>query len=264
MPMKSDGFQEEPLWDEYQWEFHLNEIEKKSEQLRKFITSDPFSNRPRWVSLIEENRDKSDAVDAYIEEELLLDEAYYPEDDEWEDEDEADEDDGFFFKDSESSDQDLSYAEDEDEDEDFESGEEWKSLSEEYAMSNSGSLENLPVYMQTRQFTIDLLHWADAQDRMTLPDTVHDLVEASLRIGAKLAGGYSFGFDPDLIGGNIAYTKKALHSANHALIRLQELKKSGLLSPSEYAAFHGELFEIRNDIGIYVQRLREKFRFGVE
>lgn len=264
MPMRSDGFQEEPLWDEYQWEFHLNEIEKKSEQLRKFITSDPFSNRPRWVSLIEENRDKSDAVDAYIEEELLLDEAYYPDEDDWDEEEEGEDEDDFFLKGSESSDQDLSFAEEEDEEEDFESGEEWKSLSEDYAMSNSGSLENLDVYMRSRQVTIDLLHWADAQDHMSLPDTVHDLLEASLRIGAKLAGGYSFGFDPDLIGGNIVYTKKALHSANHALIRLQELKKSGLMSPSEYSTFYSELFEIRNDIGIYVQLLREKFRFGVE
>lgn len=264
MPMRSDGFQEEPLWDEYQWEFHLNEIEKKSEQLRKFITSDPFSNRPRWVSLIEENRDKSDAVDAYIEEELLLDEAYYPDEEDWDEDEEGEDEDDFFLKGTETFDQDLSFAEEDDEEDDFESGEEWKSLSEEYAMSNSGSLENLNVYMRTRELTIDLLNWADSQDRMSLPDTVHDLLEASLRIGAKLAGGYSFGFDPDLIGGNIVYTKKALQSANHALIRLQEVKKTGLMSPSEYAAFYSELFEIRNDIGVYVQLLRERFRFGVE
>src|SRR5690625_778136 len=82
------NFDEGPVWDEFKWEDHLNEIEQKSEALRKFITSDPNGDVPRWVTLIEENGDKLEAVEAFIEEELLLDDAYFPEDeDDWEEED---------------------------------------------------------------------------------------------------------------------------------------------------------------------------------
>src|SRR5690625_1267136 len=92
--MSFDGFDDELYWNEYQWEAHLDELEKKSEQLRRFITSDPKGNVPRWLTLLRENLDENEAVDAFIEEELLLDEAYFPEDeDDWEDEDDDFEDD---------------------------------------------------------------------------------------------------------------------------------------------------------------------------
>ena len=52
--MQSDGFDGE-LWDEHRWEAHLNEVEKKSDQLRKFISSDPKGNIPRWLTLLKES-----------------------------------------------------------------------------------------------------------------------------------------------------------------------------------------------------------------
>ena len=82
--MQSDGFDGE-LWDEHRWEAHLNEVEKKSDQLRKFISSDPKGNIPRWLTLLKESINEDDAFEAYVEEELLLDEAYFPEDEDWED-----------------------------------------------------------------------------------------------------------------------------------------------------------------------------------
>jgi hypothetical protein len=30
---------DDELWDEHQWDAHISEVEKKSDQLRKFITS---------------------------------------------------------------------------------------------------------------------------------------------------------------------------------------------------------------------------------
>ena len=69
-------------WNEHQWEAHLNDIEEKSAQLRQFITSDPVGSDPRWLHLINESDTVSEAVDTFIEEEMLLDEAYFPDEDE--------------------------------------------------------------------------------------------------------------------------------------------------------------------------------------
>ena len=38
--MNYDGFENE-LWDEYKWESHLDEVEKKVISFMRFISSDP-------------------------------------------------------------------------------------------------------------------------------------------------------------------------------------------------------------------------------
>ncbi|MEX0823548.1 MAG: hypothetical protein WD735_06470 [Balneolaceae bacterium] len=258
--MSFDGFEEGPFWNEHQWESHLNEIEKRSEQLRRFITSDPKGNLPRWITLLQESMDELDAVEAFIEEELLLDEAYFPDDeDDWDDEDEDMDDDDFFFQD------DVFPFFDEDEDEDdFDYGEEWKELSEEFTFSDYGSIDNLDVYKNARGFAVDVLKWAETIPPNYRTKQVDEFVGNVLKITAKLAGGYSFGFEQDVLGGNIAYTKKGLKSANEALRYLQSMKKEPFIVQAVYSKFHARLFEIRNDIGIYVQELRDRFNLGLE
>jgi hypothetical protein len=259
--MSLDGFEEDPVWNEFQWESHLNEIEKRSEQLRRFITSDPKGNTPRWITLLQESLDELDAVEAFIEEELLLDEAYFPEDeDDWEDDEDELDDDDFFFEDSSM----PFMADDEDDDEDFDYGEEWKELSEDFTFSDYGSIENLDVYREARNFAVDILKWAEAIPAHLQTKQVHEFIISILKISAKLAGGYSFGFEQDVLGGNIAYSKKALFSANDALSYLQNMKREPFIVDSIYSRFHSRLFEIRNDIGIYVQELRDRFYLGLE
>ncbi|MEX0994181.1 MAG: hypothetical protein WD599_01555 [Balneolaceae bacterium] len=256
--MSFDGFDDELYWNEHQWEAHLNELENRSAQLRKFITSDPKGNLPRWVTLLRENSDEGDAVDAFIEEELLLDDAYFPEDeDDWEDEEEDWDEDDLFLQD-----EDFLFS-DEDE-EDFDEGEEWKSLSDDFIYSDYGSLENLDIYIDARKFAVDVLKWAESVDTKDHNPSYHDFVNNILKIGAKLAGGYSFGFEQDFLGGNIAYNKKALYCANKALNLLQVQREAPYMNPSSYKKLHVRLFELRNDIGIYVQQLRDRFNFGLE
>lgn len=260
--MSSNDFGEGPIWNEFQWEFHLDEIEKRSEELRRFITSDPHGNTPRWITLLQENMDELDAVEAFIEEELLLDEAYFPEDeDDWED-DEEDYDDDFFLD----NDLFLNFDEfDEDEDfEDFDYGEEWKELSEDFTYSDYGSIEHFDVYKTAQMYAVDVLKWAENIPHHLQTKQVHEFIINVLKVTAKLAGGYSFGFEYDVLGGNIAYTKKALYSANEALSYLQKMKKEPFIVPSVYSKLHGRLFEIRNDIGVYVQELRDRFHMGYE
>ena len=258
--MSTHDFNDGSIWNEFQWESHLDEIEKRSDQLRRFITSDPKGNLPRWITLLRESMDELDAVEAFIEEELLLDEAYFPEDeDDWEDDedDELDEDD-FFFRDST-----FPFSSDDDDD-DFDYGEDWKELSDEFTLSDYGSIENLDIYREARSFAVDVLKWAEVLPRESVSRHLDEFIIHVLKITAKLAGGYSFGFEQDVLGGNIAYTKKALYSANSALGHLHKMKKEPFITTSAYSSFHNRLFEIRNDIGIYVQELRDRFQLGLE
>lgn len=259
--MHTGGFDDE-IWDEYRWETHLNEIEKKSDQLRKFIAPDPSGNTPRWVTLLQENSDELEAVDAFIEEELQIEEAYFPDEDdedEWDDEFDDDLDD--FFYDEEDED-DFLFNEQE---EDFDSGEEWKELSEDYAMSDYGSIETLDIYNEARELAAYILQWSETIHPKYLDQNYNDFVGNVLKIGAKLAGGYSFGFEQDFLGGNIAYTKKALFCANDSLNLLQDkLKRAPFMTNEHYIQLHERLFELRNELGVYVQELRERFNMGLE
>lgn len=254
-----DGFDGE-LWNEFQWESHLSEVEKKSEQLRKFIESDLKGNVPRWITLLKESLSEDDAFEAYVEEELLMDEAYFPEeDDDWEDEDEFDDEDFLFGLDELESFRDFM----EEDDDDFDEGEEWKELSDDYALSNNGSLDNLELFRDARFYAIDVLKWAESIPQQHQNEVFLEYVGDSLKIGAKLAGGYSFGFELEFLGANIVYTKKALHYANQSLEMLQRLKRSSCFTKQSYGEFHNRLFELRNDIGVYIQELRDRFNSGL-
>lgn len=268
------------IWDENRWEHHLTEVERKSEQLRRFILSDPDGITPRWVQLLSENKDKEGAVDAYIEEELLIDDAYFPDEDELDlDGDDGEDEDEFFFYNRSGSERrnssdglDLTGDDpdewEEDEFDDFEEGDEWKALSEEYTLTNEGSIDTFDLYVQAREFTIRLLDWAESAGIQTsvhpAAPSVNAFIEECLKISAKIAGGYTCGFDIDYLGGNIAYTKKALLTANAALDILRVLKTSGILPKHVYSEVHAALFDLRNNIGLHVQVLREKFRLGLE
>lgn len=257
-----DGFDDEQ-WDEFKWETHLNEIEKKSEQLRKFISSDHKGNIPRWITLLKESKDEDDAFEAYIEEELLMDEAYFPEEEDWDDDDEDWDEDDFLFGFSDEDDF-MDYEDDFDDFDDLDAGDEWKSLSDEYAYSDYGDLESLAVYLDAKDLAVDILRFAEKIHPKKQSKDFQDFVDETLKIGAKIAGGHSFGFEQDFIGANIAYSKKALYCANHALELFSSLRKKNIFTKRQYQEVHARLFELRNDIGIYVQELRDQFRLGLE
>lgn len=241
------------VWDEYEWEAHLDEIAKQNTQLRKFIAPDASDNPPRWLTLLRENGDELDAVDAFIEEELQLDDPYF-------EDDELDDDaDDLFWDDWEEEDE-LYF----DEEDDFDAGEEWKELSDEFTFSENGSIEMLNIYNDSRELAADILQWIESVNPKYLNNRCNDFVGKVLQIGAKIAGGYSFGFEREFLGGNIAYTKKALYNANDALTILQrDLKETSLITNNQYLYFHRQFFELRNDIGIYIQELREEFNRGL-
>lgn len=293
--MKSNSSND--IWDEHRWENHINEAEQKNEEIRHFLDKTFGNEGPRWVKILQESESEHEALDAYIEEELLLDEAYLPDDDDdWDMDDFEDDDDDFFAEfdddarelfgdispDDETTDESeekkpldpfgLSNDDSEnlndaelgelDDFDDFEEGEEWKLLSDDYTLSDYGSLENLDVYNRAHDYGAHMLvRSANLTFDKPEDQQLYNLFIADvLQISAKIASGYSLGFYDDMLGGNIAFCKKALQAANRALDNLQSMKQQNLVfGEVEYKQLHCDLFEIRNDLGIYIQDLRDMF-----
>ncbi len=259
--MKENPFDD--IWDEHQWESHINHIEQKTEQLREFLETTFGEENPRWYKLLKESSSEQDAIDAFIEEELMFEDAYFPDDDDWDDED-YDEDDGLFLDEYDRDDFDADEFDfddlmSDDDEEDFDDGEDWKMLSEDYATTDYGSIENLEIYQESRELATSLLRSVDMRSRAATQDDFNLFISDVLQISAKIAAGYALGFEQDVLGGNIAYSKKALYAANRALNTLQTMRKSRIFKQIDYQTTHARLHELRNDVGVYVQELRERF-----
>lgn len=267
--MSNDFSHNDGIWNESQWEQHISDVEKKSSQLRKYIEFNKYENLPSWLGLMEELSSEYDVVDEFIGRELELEEAYYPDEDDL-DFDDDDLDDEFLFG------EDLEDLDDLTEDDsfngfdqsddffmgdldDFDHGEEWKRLSEDFATSENGSIENLEIYKKARDIAALCVQEIEPSMVMNYPRQYIQFVDAVMHIASKIASGYSFGFETDMIGGNLVYTKKALEYANQSLNLLQKQKKQPYIVDEVYVEFHRLLFELRNEIAIYVQDLRERF-----
>lgn len=262
------SFDDHEIWDEFEWESHIDEMTRRHEHLRELIETSR-DKRPRWLLHLKDYPTKHEAVDAFIEEELLIEESHFPTDDEDEFEDGeetcndwADEDDDWdldndnMFEDSEEN---NSMHEDADT-EDFESLFEdiFEEESSEESLYDYASLENIAIYTDARDFSADLLLFNDSKPRYLNHAGFIRLVSETLFISSKLAAAYSMGFDVEVLGANIAYCKKALYKANNTLELLHMLKGNPLNS-KDYNEIHLRLFELRNNIAIHIQDTREFF-----
>lgn len=274
-------YDDDDIWDEFQWESHLSEIEEQSEQIRGFLESTlNEKHEPRWMRLMDECSSELDLMNTFIEEELLIEDSYFPDDEDWEEDDEEFDDPMFdmleideeweeIMDQDESDEDDLEnmdlFSEDlDDELDDWDlEGEEWKSLTEDFALSDYGSIEKIEVYVTARDFGAEIFRLLEHKKDLLNKDHIQEFVSDVVQISAKLAGGYAFGFEMDVLGANIAYSKRALNFANKALVDLKGLKKRKVFSTSDYYRLHATLFELRNDIGIYVQDIRQRFYEGL-
>ncbi len=258
---------DDEIWNEFEWESHINQMENQNKQLRAFFENGGTTGKPRWAQLMDEYGSRIEAINAYIEEELLIEESYFPDDEDLEDEDDDLEDPimGFDFEESEDEDEDeedddLFFEELNDELEEWDDeGEEWKSLSDDFIMSDYGSIEKLPVYLKARSLGAKLLEKGETEKVFIESKDIQEFITRSLQIAAKIAAGHSFGFEREVLGANIAYSKKALAAANHALQQWRNIYNKQLISRKLYLEIDLNLFELRNDIGVYIQELREQF-----
>lgn len=267
---------EEEIWNEQQWESHLNEMEVKSEKLRVYIETNLGEQSPRWSRFLDGFPTKLDAIDAYIEDELMFEDAYFPDDDDdWDDDD--DEVDDFFLNADESEDED-----------DMEEGEEWKKHldpdspfrsefnpeSEEndqdiatwianQILDDPEEIAEMEIYDEARELAADMLKLAEIVPQDEQDEKFIELVTKTVNVGSKVAGAFAFGFDLDVLGGNIAYCKKALGYANQVLELLQELKYRPFMRYVDYETLHERMFDLRNDLGVHIQELREELNEGL-
>lgn len=258
---------DDEIWNEFEWETHIKQMEDQNKQLRAFFENGSTPAKPRWAQLMDEYGSRIEAINAYIEEELLIEESYFPDDEDLDDDDD-DLDDPFFgfdFDDQENDEEfdDELFFEDDDLDDELDEwddeGEEWKNSSDEFIMSDYGSIEHLPVYIEARSLGAELLEQGASDKEFINSAEIREFITHTLQIAAKIAAGYSFGFEKEVLGANIAYSKKALSAANLALQKWQNIKNKKLITHQYYLEIHTQLFELRNDIGVYIQDLREQF-----
>lgn len=249
------------IWDEHRWERHINDAEKKSEELRRYLESALGKEPPRWLRLLDEPA-TGDVVDQFIEEELMFEEAYFPDDDDdWDDDEDEDE---IFL----SLDDDVDDEEDDSDSPAFEmldgaDGDEWKRGMDVDPDLDDGDIRTWEIYTRAHDLALDVFEFAKANPVANTEPAFVEMGSNLLTLSAKLAGGYSFGFDMDNIGANIVYCRKALETANRTIDLLQAQRGRHHLAGFPYATIHGELFELRNDIGVYIQELRDRFNSGI-
>jgi len=143
----------------------------------------------------------------------------------------------------------------------FEEGEEWKRLTG-YEPTDFDRVETLPLYKKTFEFTIDAMNMVDEHLSDVNDESVSVFCRSVIIPSAKIAGGFSFGFEMDSLGGNIANCKRGLNAANKMLDALYEIGDKKLLDRDLYLEFHSRAKEVRDELAIYIVDLRERFRRG--
>jgi hypothetical protein len=248
---------DDEIWDEYRWEEHINDIERKSLELTNFFNQTWGNTSPSWVRLLDEYQNQNDVIDAYIEEAIINEEAYFPDDDDWDDEDEDEPDNELFMESSEEEEYNSTLPEKIDS-----LFEEVIHYTGEFRIEDMEFVEDIYAYNLAREFGLKILALAESYKELSAEHFFDVLVNTSLQMSAKLAIGFNLGFDHEVIGGNIIYSKKALDNANSALALLCSLKSRNLLLQADYFELHQLLTNVRNEIGMYIQDLRESINLS--
>lgn len=134
----------------------------------------------------------------------------------------------------------------------------------EEAEDGASTLERLHVYRTSHRLASRVLTWSNTLPGRLKDSTLVQFCSHVTQIPANLAKGHGIGYEMDMIGGNIACSKRALAAANSGLDLLREMKRVEYMNDVLYKSLYEDLFHIRNDIGVYVQELRARFNLGVD
>lgn len=143
-----------------------------------------------------------------------------------------------------------------------EEGEEWKQATG-YEPTEFNSVENLPVYQLAYQFTLDSIDLIENRFENEDDESIHAFARSVILPAAKIAGGFGMGFELESLGGNIANCKRGLNAANRMLTALQEMRNKNILDQKTFQDFYSRGKEVRDELGIYIVELRERFRRGI-
>ncbi len=122
----------------------------------------------------------------------------------------------------------------------------------------------LPVYQHAHELANRVLGWSDGIPGDQKDSTFVHFCANTLQIPANIARGHGLGTDRDRIGGYIACAKRALQCANAALELLPGLQAAPYMEAPAYASLYERIFELRNEVGLYVQELRRRFELGID
>lgn len=120
-------------------------------------------------------------------------------------------------------------------------------------------VEALPVWQTAMALVEAAYRWARALPEDHHSTSVAELCAAVNVVAAKIANGHGMGYEPDVLGGNIAQAKRALAAANRALDALTALRDEPFTTEADYHALYEHAYEVRNAVGLHVQALRERF-----
>jgi hypothetical protein len=122
----------------------------------------------------------------------------------------------------------------------------------------------LPVYEHASVLSVVVLDWAnglagDVKDSQLVHFCAH-----IAQIPVHVARGHGIGYERDVIGGNIACVKRSLADANAALDLLRRMKHAQYMDAETYLPFYEQVYEVRNELAVYIQDLRDQFNLGVD
>ena len=125
-------------------------------------------------------------------------------------------------------------------------------------------LERLPVYQSAYQLTRTVLKWSDGLPGSVKDSTLVQFCASIMQISSNVAKGHGIGYEHDMIGGNIACLKRGITAANAALELLRELKTRSYMREATYRDLYEHTYEVRNQVGVYIQDLRDQFNLGID
>ena len=228
---------ENPFLGEDLWEKIIISIDTKRQYIHNiFIKENNKINH--WKYILSSKKDIKEQLHEHINREIIIEDAFL----------------NTIFKISEEED-DKQDDNDDDEKADF-----WKYNHEDYILTNYGNIENLTTFRQAFSLAIITIRWTKSNyvNYNVVPTSTYTCINHILCILTHISSGYHFGFDPEFLGANIVHNKIALNICNKALSMLGQAIEKQQIKRTIIQKFYNLLFELRNDIAIYIQRLRRK------
>ncbi|MFQ5568886.1 MAG: hypothetical protein ACE5G0_04375 [Rhodothermales bacterium] len=122
----------------------------------------------------------------------------------------------------------------------------------------------LPLYQRAFALSAEVFEWAHALSGDVKDSTLVHFCSHVSQIPANIARGHGIGYEREAMGGNIACAKRGLADANTALDLLRQMKRALHMEHATYRRLYEHLFDLRNDLGIYIQDLRDRFNLGID
>ncbi len=147
-------------------------------------------------------------------------------------------------------------------------GEEWKFAAgleqDEHEELEIHHFKKIPAFQLAHEFGLRIQKIVEDMPEKLREDTdVVDFFSNVLISAAKMAGGASYSDDVRLLGGNIAYCKRALNAANKAIDSLKILREQSIIKEEMYFSLFKDAKVVRDEIALYVVELRDRFRKGI-